>query len=72
MLNAGNELRAEDAGCTLLARVSNACFPYLGTVLATVVNLRRRYLPSVVGGRDTLLQARDPDSGLILRPVGQT
>jgi hypothetical protein len=34
MLNAGNELRAEAAGCHLLARVSEVCSPYLGTVLA--------------------------------------
>jgi hypothetical protein len=34
MLNAGNELRAEAAGCRLLARVSEVCSPYLGTVLA--------------------------------------
>ena len=34
MLNAGNELIAEDAGCSLLGRVSAICAPYLGTVLA--------------------------------------
>ena len=36
MLNAGNELVAEDAGCTPLARVSEVCAPYLGTVVAVV------------------------------------
>ena len=36
MLNAGNELRAEQAGCTAIARVADAGSPYLGTVLAVV------------------------------------
>jgi ABC-type nitrate/sulfonate/bicarbonate transport system substrate-binding protein len=34
MLNAGNELIAEQHGCTALARVRDVCPPYLGTVLA--------------------------------------
>ena len=34
MLNAGNELIAEDMGCAALARVADVCAPYLGTVLA--------------------------------------
>jgi ABC-type nitrate/sulfonate/bicarbonate transport system substrate-binding protein len=34
MLNAGNELFAEDAGCVVLARASEVCAPYLGTVVA--------------------------------------
>nr|MDT0659464.1 hypothetical protein [Micromonospora sp. DSM 115978] len=34
MLNAGNELHAEQAGCPVLARVTETCAPYLGTVLA--------------------------------------
>jgi hypothetical protein len=36
MLNAGNELRAELAGCHLLGRVQDIGHPYLGTVLAVV------------------------------------
>jgi len=36
MLNAGNELHAEAAGFTAVARVSEVCHPYLGTVLAAV------------------------------------
>jgi hypothetical protein len=36
MLNAGNELHAEAAGFRPLARVSETCGPYLGTVLAVV------------------------------------
>jgi ABC-type nitrate/sulfonate/bicarbonate transport system substrate-binding protein len=36
MLNAGNELRAEQAGCTALVRVTDVCTPYLGTVLAVI------------------------------------
>lgn len=35
MLNAGNELLAEAAGCVRLARLVAVCTPYLGTVLAT-------------------------------------
>lgn len=34
MLNAGNELLAEDAGCVRLAGVAEVCAPYLGTVLS--------------------------------------
>jgi ABC-type nitrate/sulfonate/bicarbonate transport system substrate-binding protein len=34
LLNAGNELIAEQQGCTALARVRDVCTPYLGTVLA--------------------------------------
>ena len=139
MLNAGNELSAEEAGCVPLARVAGVCAPYLGTVLSvagsesleparrlaaalrataddicsgnadevtldeviaalglrrqlaaryvarlkdpqeglvadgrvdlpsltTVVDLRRRYLPSVVDGIDVLAGALDPGSGLV-------
>jgi ABC-type nitrate/sulfonate/bicarbonate transport system substrate-binding protein len=36
MLNAGNELLAERAGCTALVRVGDICMPYLGTVLAVI------------------------------------
>jgi ABC-type nitrate/sulfonate/bicarbonate transport system substrate-binding protein len=38
MLNAGNELHAEDAGFRALARASVACGPYLGTVLASLTD----------------------------------
>ena len=139
MLNAGNELSAEHAGCVPLARVADVCTPYLGTVLSvvgsesleparrlaaalrataddvcsgsvddvtvdeaavalglprqlaeryvarlkdpqeglvpdgrvdlasltTVVDLRRRYLPSSVDGIDVLAGALDPGSGLV-------
>lgn len=139
MLNAGNELRAEHAGCAALARVADVCTPYLGTVLSvvgnasleparrlasalrvtaddicsgivdevsadeaaaalglprrlaeryvarlkdpreglvpdghadlasltTVIDLRRRYLPSIVDGIDVLSGALDPGSGLV-------
>ena len=34
MLNAGNELVAEQAGCVALAKVADVCTPYLGTVLS--------------------------------------
>ncbi|MFI6577930.1 ABC transporter substrate-binding protein [Nocardiopsis sp. NPDC050513] len=36
MLNAGSELRAEDAGATRVSGVADVCGPYLGSVLATV------------------------------------
>jgi ABC-type nitrate/sulfonate/bicarbonate transport system substrate-binding protein len=36
MLNAGSELRAEAAGAERLARLTDVCRPYLGTVLCTV------------------------------------
>lgn len=139
MLNAGNELRAEEAGATRLARLTDVCHPYLGTVLSTlgdhrgadvealagalsetaqavvggtaddlvieeaeealklpealaaryldrlkdpdeglvadgvvdldamrtVVDLRRRYLPALIGGADLLATALDPARGLI-------
>ena len=41
MLNAGNELRAEDAGSVRLAGLAEVCHPYLGTVLSTVGDRRR-------------------------------
>ncbi|RZU74999.1 ABC-type nitrate/sulfonate/bicarbonate transport system substrate-binding protein [Micromonospora kangleipakensis] len=139
MLNAGNELLAEAAGAVTLARVSDVCSPYLGTVvsvvgerfleparrfgdalretardichgtaetaaveeaasvlglagdlarryvarlqssseglvldtavdlaaLTTVVDLRRRYLPTWRDGRDVLAEALAPESGLV-------
>jgi ABC-type nitrate/sulfonate/bicarbonate transport system substrate-binding protein len=40
MLNAGNELKAEAAGCVALGRVSDLGRPYLGTVLAVVGETR--------------------------------
>lgn len=40
MLNAGNELLAEEQGCTALARVPDVCAPYLGTVLAVTGDAR--------------------------------
>jgi ABC-type nitrate/sulfonate/bicarbonate transport system substrate-binding protein len=41
MLNAGNELRAEDAGSVRLAGLADVCSPYLGTVLSTVGDRKR-------------------------------
>jgi ABC-type amino acid transport substrate-binding protein len=40
MLNAGNELIAEEAGCVRLAAVADVCSPYLGTVLAVAGEAR--------------------------------
>ncbi|MPZ95366.1 MAG: PhnD/SsuA/transferrin family substrate-binding protein [Propionibacteriales bacterium] len=144
MLNAGNELIAEQAGCACLATVADVCAPYLGTVLsvagdnlvghartlatalrltagdlragradavavdeagrllqlptalaeryvdrlkspdegligsdevdleglATIVELRRRFLPETVDGVDVLDRALDPASGLVASPAG--
>jgi hypothetical protein len=47
MLNAGNELHAERAGVPALARVSEVCGPYLGTVLAVL-----QPVPGPPGGPD--------------------
>jgi ABC-type nitrate/sulfonate/bicarbonate transport system substrate-binding protein len=43
MLNAGNELFAEQAGCVAMARASEVCAPYLGTVVAVT---DRDHLPA--------------------------
>jgi len=40
MLNAGNELLAEEQGCVRLASVAEYCTPYLGTVLAVAGDRR--------------------------------
>jgi ABC-type nitrate/sulfonate/bicarbonate transport system substrate-binding protein len=40
MLNAGNELIAEEAGCVRLASAAEVCAPYLGTVLAVAGDAR--------------------------------
>jgi ABC-type nitrate/sulfonate/bicarbonate transport system substrate-binding protein len=56
MLNAGNELLAEDQGCTRLAAVADVCRPYLGTVLS-------------VAGTRTLSAARDLAAALRVTAV---
>jgi ABC-type nitrate/sulfonate/bicarbonate transport system substrate-binding protein len=40
MLNAGNDLLAEEAGCVRLAAAADVCAPYLGTVLAVAGEVR--------------------------------
>jgi ABC-type nitrate/sulfonate/bicarbonate transport system substrate-binding protein len=40
MLNAGNELIAEENGCVRLASVADVCPPYLGTVIGVVGDAR--------------------------------
>jgi ABC-type nitrate/sulfonate/bicarbonate transport system substrate-binding protein len=49
MLNAGNELRAEDAGAVRLAGLTDVCHPYLGTVLSTVGDHRRAEVGALAG-----------------------
>jgi ABC-type nitrate/sulfonate/bicarbonate transport system substrate-binding protein len=60
MLNAGNELRAEDAGSVRLAGLTEVCHPYLGTVLSTVGDRRREL---VVALADALREATREISG---------
>jgi ABC-type nitrate/sulfonate/bicarbonate transport system substrate-binding protein len=53
MLNAGNELLAEQAGCVLLAGASAVCSPYLGTVVSvagtTHLDPARRLASALLG-----------------------
>lgn len=61
MLNAGNELLAEDAGAVRLAGVTDVCGPYLGTVVSVVGD---EMLPAARSlSRALLLTARDIVSG---------
>jgi ABC-type nitrate/sulfonate/bicarbonate transport system substrate-binding protein len=49
MLNAGNDLRAEQAGSVRLAGLADVCHPYLGTVLSTVGEHRRPLVEALAG-----------------------
>jgi ABC-type nitrate/sulfonate/bicarbonate transport system substrate-binding protein len=60
MLNAGNELRAEDAGSVRLAGLTEVCHPYLGTVLSTVGDRRRELVAALA---DALREATREISG---------
>jgi ABC-type nitrate/sulfonate/bicarbonate transport system substrate-binding protein len=68
VLNAGNELRAEAAGCHLISRVSDIG-PYLGTVVAALatadddlVDARRRFVDALLEtSREILAGHRDSD-----------
>ncbi|HMM94554.1 PhnD/SsuA/transferrin family substrate-binding protein [Phycicoccus sp.] len=59
MLNAGNELVAEAAGCTLLAAAGERLAPYLGTVVAVVgdehLETARRLADVLTGVADEVL-----------------
>jgi hypothetical protein len=57
MLNAGNELRAEQAGATRLARLTDVCHPYLGTVLSTLGDHRRPDVEALAGALSETAQA---------------
>jgi ABC-type nitrate/sulfonate/bicarbonate transport system substrate-binding protein len=65
MLNAGNELIAEQRGCTALARVRDVCSPYLGTVLAVTgdaaVAPARALADALAGTIDDVLAGRVDD-----------
>ncbi|GAB6987103.1 ABC transporter substrate-binding protein [Nocardioides pyridinolyticus] len=56
MLNAGNELRAEEAGCLRVAGAADVCAPYLGTVLAV---LGEEHLPAAQALVGALRGARE-------------
>lgn len=64
MLNAGNELHAEAAGYKPLARASEVCRPYLGTVLATLRPLHPA-LSRVLTETATAILAGDLDTMVI-------
>jgi ABC-type nitrate/sulfonate/bicarbonate transport system substrate-binding protein len=78
MLNAGNELKAEAAGCLVLKQVSDFGRPYLGTVLAVVgeatngaQGLARALLATareIVTGRVDNLVAEEAAAALALAP----
>jgi ABC-type nitrate/sulfonate/bicarbonate transport system substrate-binding protein len=57
MLNAGNELRAQDAGAVKLAGLTEVCRPYLGTVLSTVGDHRRSDIEALAGALREAAQA---------------
>jgi ABC-type nitrate/sulfonate/bicarbonate transport system substrate-binding protein len=57
MLNAGNELRAEQAGATRLARLTDVCHPYLGTVLSALGDHRRADVEALAGALGETAQA---------------
>jgi ABC-type nitrate/sulfonate/bicarbonate transport system substrate-binding protein len=56
MLNAGNELIAEEHGCVRLAAVADVCAPYLGTVVGVVGDTR---LAEAQGLADALAATAD-------------
>jgi ABC-type nitrate/sulfonate/bicarbonate transport system substrate-binding protein len=63
VLNAGNELRAEEAGSVRLAGLTEVCHPYLGTVLSTVGDRKRALVEALAGAlRDT---AREISGGTV-------
>jgi ABC-type nitrate/sulfonate/bicarbonate transport system substrate-binding protein len=64
MLNAGNELHAEEAGFRALARASVVCGPYLGTVLATLRPLNPA-LAAVLTGTAAAIVAGDLDPDVL-------
>jgi ABC-type nitrate/sulfonate/bicarbonate transport system substrate-binding protein len=65
MLNAGNELVAEAAGCAALATVADVCAPYLGTVVCTAgadhVADARRLTRALVASIEDILARRVDD-----------
>ncbi|MEV6299107.1 PhnD/SsuA/transferrin family substrate-binding protein [Actinoplanes sp. NPDC051861] len=80
MLNAGNELLAEAAGFRALARASEVCHPYLGTVLAALdpapvtglASALTAVAAEITGGRHDQLVADEATAALGLdRPLAE-
>jgi ABC-type nitrate/sulfonate/bicarbonate transport system substrate-binding protein len=68
MLNAGNELLAEQAGCVLLAGAASVCSPYLGTVVSVVGTTRldaARRLASALLGTARAVAAGELDAAAV-------
>ena len=80
MLNAGNELVAEAAGCVRLASVAEHCAPYLGTVVAvaaerhldhatTLAGALRSTAVAIVAGEHADVAAEEASRALSLSPA---
>jgi ABC-type nitrate/sulfonate/bicarbonate transport system substrate-binding protein len=63
MLNAGNELIAEEKGCVRLASVADVCAPYLGTVVGVVGDARLAEAQALAGALSAT--AGDVRAGLV-------
>jgi ABC-type nitrate/sulfonate/bicarbonate transport system substrate-binding protein len=65
MLGAGNELRAEEAGAPRLAKLTDVCHPYLGTVLSTVGDRDVRALAAALHDAAITITEGDADELVI-------
>jgi ABC-type nitrate/sulfonate/bicarbonate transport system substrate-binding protein len=80
MLNAGNELLAEAAGCSVVATVADVCAPYVGTVVCVhgeerlasgrrLARALRRTARDIVDGTSAAVAAEEAGSRLHLPPA---